>query len=567
MERAEAKCSVCGKEGATLRCAGCHVTHYCSKACQKADWTSSHKWRCPIAQYPDVRAATLLSDDAEHALLAARAVAPGELVFAEMPVLAAPLEPQKRLLDGQAKHTRDEEARSAEARYEGLLMRNLLTMHSENVIPLEQMVLVPPGTVTTWTLVNLLACYLAAAAAAAANTKNKARASVVCDAVDALVPPAAGSGATSSRWEILRGLAADVAKLPQVGDVLEGDLRGAATLVERVEQLLARLDCRHVVCREGPLAAVYARACFMRHSCAPNAVYTTRRDGALFVRAVRPIAPGEQITVSFLDDMQMLWPTKRRRECLLELKYFVCRCPRCEQPDRACAVRCPRCGAEACMPTGLLLEPLPEELPEEQRRAALQRAAASDCWHCQACHERFSSVQEPFCAEQELLLGALHVEQKLEQRAPAKSGEADALLAEIDALLRRCHEKLGQRHWAVAQLEYARMIELQAQAVRAKDDAERARAQKEAAESARRFFEWVDATLHNDCLSLVANTGYVTAQMCQRCPELEDYATEVLARIYPLYAAVHGSENADTKLIADSLKAKSPQQKQEQQQA
>ena len=76
----------------------------------------------------------------------------------------------------------------------------------------------------------------------------------------------------------------------------------------------------------------------------------------------------------------------------------------------------------------------------------------------------------------------------------------------------------------------------------------------------------VDATLHNDCLSLVANTGYVTAQMCQRCPELEDYATEVLARIYPLYAAVHGSENADTKLIADSLKAKSPQQKQEQQQ-
>ena len=82
--------------------------------------------------------------------------------------------------------------------------------------------------------------------------------------------------------------------------------------------------------------------------------------------------------------------------------------------------------------------------------------------------------------------------------------------------------------------------------------------QHDAALAARDFFEWVDAALHDDCVALVAHTGYVTAQMCQRCPDLVDYAAHVLARIQPLYAAAHGPDDPDTLLIAESLKARPP---------
>ena len=533
-----------------------------------------HRRRCPVAQYADPQVVTKLSEDAERRVLAARDFEAGDLMFAEMPVVSAPLDPQKRLLDGMAKETRDEEARNAEAHFEGVLMRNLLSMHSENVIPIEHMILVPLGTVTTWSLVNLLACYLASALNYQ-KKKNQGKgkgkeeenpASVgcgdACDAVDALPLPAGSNLSSSSRWEILRGLAADVTKLPQVQDVLYDCLPAGETLTTRVEKLLTRLDCRHIVCREGPITAMYARAGFVRHSCAPNAVYTTRRDGGIFFRAVRPIKAGDEITVSFLDDMQMMWPTKRRRECLLELKYFVCNCPRCSRPDSTCAVRCPLCKKETVMPTDLLLQPIPEEMPKPQLEEYARRVAGTPCWKCQNteehCQGAFTAEQAPFGEVVDLMAATLIIEQKLEQRSPAKSGEAEAFLAEINKQLNLCNEKLGKRHWTHAQLTYARMIELQSQAVRKKEEAERTKLQKEAAEAAKDFFEWVLATVGDDCVSLVANTGYVTAQMCQRCPEYEDYATEVLAKIHPLYAAVHGRDNTDTVLIGDSLKAKTP---------
>jgi len=570
-------CDVCGKSGAKQRCSGCHVAVYCSKECQKIDWQRGHRHRCPVAQYPDVQLVTKLSDDAEHRVLAARDFEAGELMFAEMPVLSAPLEPQKRLLNGTSKQVIDEEARNSEARFEGLLMRNLLSMHSENVIPIEQMIFVPQGTVTTWTLVNLFAVYLASASLyqkKMSQKKDKTEgkqdetnpASVgcgpACDAVDALMLPAASSLSSSSRWGILRGLAADVIKLPQVQDVLCGSIESAQTLITRVEQLLTRLDCRHIVCREGPIAALYARTCFIRHSCAPNCVFTTRRDGAIFFRAVRPIKSGEEITVSFLDDMQMMWPTKRRRECLLELKYFECKCPRCLRPDYTCAIKCPLCKKETVMPTDLLLQPIPEEMPKSQREEYARRVAGTPCWKCQNkeenCQGAFTAEVAPFGDVFDVMAATLTIEQKLEQRSPAKSGEAEAFLAEIDKQIAICSEKLGKRHWAYAQLTYARMIELQSQAVRKKEESERKALEKSVAQAAQNFFEWVVNTVGDDCISLVANTGYVTAQMCQRCPDFEEYATEVLAKIYPLYAAVHGRDNADTVLIADSLKAKSP---------
>lgn len=555
------------------------MAKYCSKECQQQDWVRGHKRRCAVAQYPDVAAVTQLASGAEGGLLAARAFAPGELMYAEMPVLAAPLAPQTRLRDGASQETRAEEARNAEARYEGALLRGLLAMHSENVIPLEHMVYVPPDTVTTWSLVNLLACYLAALDKKnnkeEGDGKNKDKekeeedeekeAEEVRLAVDGLPLPEESGVAASSRSEVLRGLAADVARLAEVRAVLGRDLAPGETVAARATALLTRLDCGHTACRAGALAAVHARTGRVRHSCAPNAVCTTRRDGAVLLRAVRPIARGAEITLAQLDEMQLLWPTRRRRECLLELRYAVCRCPRCARPDRACAVRCPRCRAQACLPTDLLLEPVPEALTPAQRADRARRLASTPCWRCSACNASFTPAQAPFCDEPAILAATLQVEQRLEQRGGAagasnasNASDVDAFLADIERLRNECAERLGKGHWAHAQLTYARMIELQARAVRARDDKARAAAQHDAALAARDFFEWVDATLHDDCVALVAHTGYVTAQMCQRCSDLVDYAAAVLARIQPLYVAAHGEDDPDSRLIAESLKARPP---------
>lgn len=52
-------------------------------------------------------------------------------------------------------------------------------------------------------------------------------------------------------------------------------------------------------------------------------------DGALEVRAVRPISKGEQLTVSYINPTE---PRKIRATELLETKFFLCACERCTEP-------------------------------------------------------------------------------------------------------------------------------------------------------------------------------------------------------------------------------------------
>ena len=77
----------------------------------------------------------------------------------------------------------------------------------------------------------------------------------------------------------------------------------------------------------------------MQHSCTPNAVMRTittttaadASDGATTsfeVRAVRPILPGEPITISYVPGAGVL-PRHERQRRLLERYYFHCRCEAC----------------------------------------------------------------------------------------------------------------------------------------------------------------------------------------------------------------------------------------------
>lgn len=63
------------------------------------------------------------------------------------------------------------------------------------------------------------------------------------------------------------------------------------------------------------------------HSCDPNAI--TVFDGPrLSFRALRPIAKGEEIFISYIDATE---PCRRRQRDLSERFYFQCRCGKCEK--------------------------------------------------------------------------------------------------------------------------------------------------------------------------------------------------------------------------------------------
>ncbi|RKP34342.1 hypothetical protein BJ085DRAFT_13641, partial [Dimargaris cristalligena] len=61
------------------------------------------------------------------------------------------------------------------------------------------------------------------------------------------------------------------------------------------------------------------------HDCNPNCAYFFIRRRAQ-LRALRPIAKGEEITISYVDPVD---PTNWRQEKLLTNYYFDCRCKLC----------------------------------------------------------------------------------------------------------------------------------------------------------------------------------------------------------------------------------------------
>lgn len=68
-------------------------------------------------------------------------------------------------------------------------------------------------------------------------------------------------------------------------------------------------------------------AALFNHSCTPNAATDFDR-GKVWVRAVRDIAKGEQIFVSYIETINQY---SQRQSELLKRYYFTCRCSKCEK--------------------------------------------------------------------------------------------------------------------------------------------------------------------------------------------------------------------------------------------
>ena len=76
------------------------------------------------------------------------------------------------------------------------------------------------------------------------------------------------------------------------------------------------------------------------HSCAPNLRVQTTGE-KLFYYAIKPIAAGDLLSFSYLDQ-QFLWqPTRPRVQLLSEPYGFVCHCSRCDGLDTTRCFTCP----------------------------------------------------------------------------------------------------------------------------------------------------------------------------------------------------------------------------------
>eukprot|EP00928_Gymnodinium_smaydae_P081068 TRINITY_DN64642_c0_g1_i1.p1 TRINITY_DN64642_c0_g1~~TRINITY_DN64642_c0_g1_i1.p1 ORF type:complete len:472 (-),score=76.37 TRINITY_DN64642_c0_g1_i1:226-1641(-) len=124
------------------------------------------------------------------------------------------------------------------------------------------------------------------------------------------------------------------------------------------------------------------------HSCNPNSVFTVDAEDdnspalRLTARAVRDVEAGEQITFSYLDDMDdLLCPASIRRRRLQAHKYFVCQCARCalsdKGGDRFRGFPCRACG----QPVVAL------ERPTVSAEDASRYQVPSSTFRCLACDE------------------------------------------------------------------------------------------------------------------------------------------------------------------------------------
>lgn len=168
----------------------------------------------------------------------------------------------------------------------------------------------------------------------------------------------------------------------------------------------------------------------VNHSCSPNALRGPGAEaGTVEVRAIRPLAAGEEISISYVDEEVLMSPMPARRERLFGRWQFQCQCKRCATPDRLRAFRCS--SDPACNPRGMVL-------------AAPDMTSLAPC-RCCGKSLTFEEAKVAFGEEQELIetvsgaireaqIAAGSVSMALEQRDGKAFGEASE--AAIKALAR-----------------------------------------------------------------------------------------------------------------------------------
>ncbi|CAL1138436.1 unnamed protein product [Cladocopium goreaui] len=172
------------------------------------------------------------------------------------------------------------------------------------------------------------------------------------------------------------------------------------------------------------------------HSCAPNASWAFDAAGHLQYRAIRPIAPLEVLTFSYVGNgMNLITSTLIRRQRLAQL-CFVCGCQRCAAEDLPRRVQCPGGCGGYCFPCYTSQDD--QGFANAGPRHSMIQDAAS--WRCSTCKVDISPSDLPLHAEEEL---AELVPRFMQ--SPASKAPEDA--ARLRDLRLKAATLLGKGHW------------------------------------------------------------------------------------------------------------------------
>lgn len=122
------------------------------------------------------------------------------------------------------------------------------------------------------------------------------------------------------------------------------------------DELVRVLDCNCVSADfaqpDHPLRVLLLLGSMLNHSCLPSTTWRSSWDGSARcpvyrVYTTRPLAAGEELTVSYLTDAQLNMHPSRRKAELWRRYEFECACSRCVQPyDDTSVFLCKHCGGE-----------------------------------------------------------------------------------------------------------------------------------------------------------------------------------------------------------------------------
>jgi hypothetical protein len=377
-------------------------------------------------------------------------------------------------------------------------------------------------SVSLWSLLYMVAAYI--------EGTPETRAFIDGLAEPPNVPP--------SKKREIEAIAAGLCKIAPI----KGNARQDA-----VYSVILKIDNNQHLCSAAKCVGLFEYGCLAAHSCNPNMVFRISKDLSIVYRAVRRIEKGELATSSYADDLQQLWHTKRRRELLYSTKGFVCRCQRCLRPDRARAVRCPKCGQDEVMPSGRLIEIRREDAKPGDDYDVAKEIASTRYWFCQnpQCKAEFYNAEPPFSSEETLMAKVVAIEEQLTDPAPV--ADPAPMFKSIEELLKACKEILGSRHWTVGQLTYSLMVQLQVVAQKMHSRDVHIRSAKTAIE----FYEWTKATA-SDCTVLVANAAFFAATLAEHLQLTRD-AVPLYSAALPALELALGKDAPDVKHMREYI--------------
>lgn len=263
---------------------------------------------------------------------------------------------------------------------------------------------------------------------------------------------------------------------------------------------------------ESQVMCLYETGSIMNHSCAATCVRHYGREYSCCVRARLPLEPGDEISISYLPDVDLILAAPLRRAHLMEW-MFVCECDRCKQHsvDYSRGFKCRKCS------DGIIFA------------SSLETGAMEPCSSCDHKLKRIKIAK------------LSHEEQEIAERlANTDRWEYENLVSEQKLAL----EVLANNHWISFMYETYLASCWESMSQKYVDQAFRAQRHQKHLEHCVEFVDTV-LPLPN---SLAAN---LSAQIgdCQFQKGNKKQAKEYYNRAHEILTVISGRDHPDTKMI------------------